>query len=106
MWTFSARVLTLIVLSFATPGAADIVREVVAAVAGIECCDGLCEDGSTDCCPATCTHCVCCAHPKAMLNSALVVLAAPAPATLAFRRVSRGAVSSGYRAPPFRPPTA
>jgi hypothetical protein len=104
--TLWLRLLTLFVLMFATPGVTDVLQASISAATGIECCDGDCDEGCEDCCPETCVHCMCCAHSNATAASAVLVPHGPVPEPLTFASVSDRAYSSGYRAPPFRPPTS
>jgi hypothetical protein len=105
-WTqpFWARSLTAFIVLFATPGAVDVVQDVVSLATGIECCDALCNEGGGQCCPKTCTQCACCAHPNAVSAASPLVPGDVAPNGLKLSSYSDGAYASGYRAPPFRPP--
>ncbi len=104
---FGCRAVALLLLVIATPGVADLLDELTAHVAAVECCDdGGCDEQRGGCCPRTCTHCGCCAHPRALLGTfATVSLSAPESVELGVPRTRRH-LPSGYRAPPFRPPVA
>lgn len=109
MHRFWGRMLTIFVLMFATPGAAQIVQEVVSLAVGADCCDDQCDDGDEggeQGCPGTCAHCACCAHPNVLPAPAQLQLAGQSDAELAFGWRGDRPYASGYRAPPFRPPTA
>jgi hypothetical protein len=95
----------LALLAFTTPGVADTVYDLVAHIAGVECCDDGCgEQGG--CSPQSCTHCVCCAHSRALLGAPGLIsipLVSTESGHAGFAR-ARYRLPSGYRAPPFRPP--
>jgi hypothetical protein len=94
-----------LVLLLATPGVGDTLEELVEHATGIECCSvGACDDGGATGCSHACTHCACCAHPRALPTP--LALLAPAPPESEPARVwrSENRLSAGYRAPPFRPP--
>jgi hypothetical protein len=103
---FLARSLIAFVVLFATPGAVDVAQEVVSLAMGIERCDELCHEGGGQCCPTTCTQCTCCAHPNAIPAGPVLVPGNALPNGLQLGWCSDGAYTSGYRAPPFRPPAA
>src|SRR5690606_8753517 len=97
-----ARALAVVLLFASTPGSADLVQEVVSFATGIECCteDG-CDESPGECCPRSCMHCPCCAHPTAAPSMAHLLPTAVLARDHAFggHPAARGA--SGYRAPPF-----
>lgn len=104
---FCGRWLTVLVLLFAAPGAAQIVQEGVAIAVGDDCCDGPAEDGAEaedQDCPGTCADCACCAHPKVLPASTPLQPASPVFGDLDFSSERDCPDASGYRAPPFRPP--
>jgi len=101
------RLLTIFVLVFAAPGAADVVEEAVAYATGSECCDeGSCDDDGGEGCPTTCLHCAGCAHPSTVVARAYVLPACEASAATACAGDGSLPDASGYRTPPFRPPAA
>lgn len=99
-----ARALAVLLMLLATPGAAQLVEEVMLVAIGAECCDGGCDEEQG--CPGPCAHCVCCPHPN--------LLSAPAPpepssrlfADLSFGRSVERPHTTVIRPPPFRPPVA
>ena len=99
-----ARLCVGLVVGLAVPGTADLVRDVVALLAGAECCDGPCEEDSGRGCAGTCLHCSCCVHPSAVLLGALRVPALLFGEALTFSSRFEAVLAAGYRAPPFRPP--
>jgi hypothetical protein len=103
---FWARSAIAFIVLFATPGAVDVAQEVVSLATGIECCDELCDEGGGQCCPKTCMQCTCCGHPNAVPAGPVLVPGDALPNGLQLGWYSSGAYASGYRAPPFRPPTA
>lgn len=100
---FWARFLAVWALVFLTPGARDLVHDVVSVITGVECCGDHESEGS---CPGTCAHCVCCAHPSATSAAPVMVEGAPALEALRFAWCSDDGFAPGYRAPPFRPPSS
>lgn len=101
-----AGVLAVLALVCAAPGAAQIVQEVVSIVAGTDCCDDACDDGDEQSCPGTCGHCACCAHPNVLPPPTQLQLAGRLVRELKFSSHGDRPDASGYRTPPFRPPTA
>lgn len=101
-----ARSLTAFIILFATPGAVDAVQEVMSLATGVECRDAPCDEGGGQCCPKTCTQCACCAHPNGVPAAPLLVPGDCPANGLKLDWCSDGAYTSGYRAPPFRPPAA
>lgn len=97
------RAFTCLVVCFAVPGCAALAQDVVILVTGGECCDGNCDDGSTDCCPKTCAHC---AHANAVTTPSERLVQTPSADVVPFFWWTEDASASGYRAPPFRPPSA
>ena len=102
--SFWARLLAAFFLFVLTPGSADVIQDVVAFTTGVECCDEHCD--SSEGCPRPCAHCVCCGHPSAVPAPLVRIPARPAPVEMKFNAFSENARSTGYRAPPFRPPTS
>jgi hypothetical protein len=96
----------LLVLLLATPGIGDTLQEVVEYATGIECCEGgACDDGGvTGGCSHACTHCACCAHPRALPTDFQLLGLTPGESAQTHIGGSENGLSSGYRAPPFRPP--
>lgn len=94
-------------LALSSPGAAAVVEEFVSFATGVECCDECASSGlGGSSCPAHCTNCVCCAHPSALPATAQLLPACESERTAeyGFHRVLP--CPTGYRSPPFRPPTA
>lgn len=105
---FFRRLLTVLVLMLATPGAAHSVDELVSMTVGAfgdDCCDDGCDDSEQGC-EGTCGHCVCCAHPNVLLASPLVKPADRSVAELTFVASVDQAYASGFSVSLFRPPTA
>lgn len=103
------RALTVFVLTFVTPAAAQIVREVVSLAVGSDCCGEQCddEDGEGEQrCPGTCAHCAFCAHPNVLPAPAQLEPIEQSVGELAFSWPCDSPYASGYRTPPFRPPAA
>lgn len=102
-----ARALAVILLFVTTPGSVELVQEVVSFATGIEhCADDGCGDGNGECCPRSCMHCPCCAHPNAAPSMAHLLPAAALARDQAFGGHPTARRASGYRAPPFRPPVS
>ena len=101
------RWIALVMLALAVvPAAQGALEQLVCEAAGVECCEGGCDDDAPESCPQSCLHCACCAHASALPAGVVWTLEAEAPLRrLPFGRV-RGAEVPGYRAPPFRPPLA
>lgn len=100
------RLLTVLALLCAMPGIPQLAEELATLAVGADCCDDPCDDGDTQSCPGTCGHCMCCAHPSALLPSAQYNVASPMFCELTFTWHGDRPYTSGYRAPAFRPPTA
>lgn len=103
---FVMRSMALSVLVFAMPSTKQVVENVLAIADGIASAE---EDCSDDCgkksssAPKPCQHCSCCA-PRTILPPVVI---APPPTQVGFvleRAIPGHALSSGFRAPPFRPP--
>ncbi|GEM_PF-2743187 len=98
------RYVCVALMTLVTPGPTDLAMELVEWVTGVECCGGACEDTVGQCCPRTCTHCRCCAHPVALVPRWIDVPEAHSSAQPEYALGSASRSSPGYRAPPFRPP--
>jgi hypothetical protein len=100
------RVVTLLLLLLATPGAADFAAEIVSLVSGDRCCEAPCSPSDAQSCPESCIHCLSCAHPNALPAMALLTPIDQPPSAAAFQQWRARPYASGYRSPPFRPPAA
>jgi hypothetical protein len=99
--------LALVVLVVTTPGAADVAEELIAHAMGIECCDGGgCCDGAGQSCPGTCPSCSCCAPSRATVTTAPLLPPLERPPVAITGGGSELPRARGFRAAPFRPPTA
>lgn len=101
------RVLAVFFLLFAAPGTATAVQEVLAVVCGTDCCGDFEDESGAhdgDECPGSCMHCRC-SHSSAVFASWVPMVGASMAADeVAFPGLADQLLSSGYRAPPFRPP--
>lgn len=100
------RVVAIFALFVAAPGSAQLVQDIAAAAVDCDGCDPGCDSGASDCCPASCAHCVCCVHASAVAAGALALPGAPRPELLTMSWWTSEADAAGYHAPPFRPPAA
>ena len=98
--------MTVALLLFASPGTADVVEQVIELATGVDCCEDGCDDEGSGDCENSCAHCRCCAHVNAIPVAAFVVPDGLRSQVLARSWLTNEAYSAGYRAPPFRPPTA
>jgi hypothetical protein len=104
---FCSRALVPLLVILVTPGVTELGQELVCAVMGIDTCEADdCDEGSGECCPRACVHCVCCAHVSVAPLAALRLPAVAEPREKPFSGQPLGAYAPGYRAPPFRPPLA
>ena len=102
----SAPWLTVLAVLGATPGATEVVHELLSLETDIACCGEPCDEDAGHCNPTNCAHCRCNAHPSAISLSPVLTPTGPIPSEQAFAPCADRACASGYRAPPFRPPTA
>ena len=104
---FWARALAVVLFFAVTPGSVDLVQELVSFASGIEhCAEDGCDESTGECCPRSCMHCPCCAHPSAAPLMAQLLPAAALARDQAFGGQPVAGHASGYRAPPFRPPVS
>ncbi len=103
-----ARFIALLVLCLATPGVNDVAQELLAHATGVECCDeGGCDDGSGQCDPNECMHCVGCSHGMTLATVVVrPVVGRAAAEGLVHTWLTTQPSASGFRTPPFRPPAA
>jgi hypothetical protein len=103
--------LTLCLAVLLAPGVSELAREGVLLLTSVACCDdgeGCADEdckGSPGQC-GSCAHCAFCAHPNAVASAALLPCIGAAAHGLTLRWQLEGMRRSGYRAPPFRPPSA
>jgi hypothetical protein len=102
------RIVTLLVLCLATPGVADVAQELLSHATGVECCDdGGCDDGTGQCDPTECMHCVGCSHGMTL---ATVITTSAVLSPLSNGHVHAVSTAqpcaSGFHTTPFRPPAS